>query len=362
MARQLLFIVCLLWLLAPELTGAQDGIPVRFTTAREQQVRQTVRLTGSVEARQTAVMATEVAGVVAELLATEGTRVRKSSPLARLRRAPIELRLRAAQGELAEAEARLKSAELRLERVRQLRDSEVVSPQNVDDASYDAEAWQGRVAQLRAEVERLERDVKNTTVRASFSGVVGREHIQVGEWLDVGDPVAELISLEALEVRLEVPERYFDGLKPGTTAHVGFEALPGLDLTGTVRAVVPRADPGSRTFPVLIRLPASERPLGVGMLARVDLAVGSPGRATVVPKDAVVTQDRESFLFVITAESSVRRVRVEPGTGVGQWIAVRGDVKAGDRVVTRGNETLSEGQAVSGIAQEYPPPTAGDDS
>ena len=359
MIRQLLFTASLLWLCAPAAVAAESpGIPVRFTAAREHLVRQTVRLTGSVEARQTAVVATEVAGVVAELLAPEGTHVRQGSPLVRLRRERLELRHLAASGELAEAVARLKSAELRLVRVRELRDSEVVSPQQVDDASYDAEAWQGRVAQLRAEVANLERDLANTTVRASFSGVVGREHTQVGEWLDVGDPVVELISLDALEVRLEAPERYFDGLVPGTTARLTFEALPGLDLAGTVRAVVPRADPQSRTFPVLIRLPASERRLGVGMLAQAELAIGRPARAIIVPKDAVVTRDQESFLFVLDGQSAVRRVVVEPGTGIDQWIVVRGEVEPGHRVVTRGNEALSDGQAVAGLAREYPPPKA----
>lgn len=364
MSRSFLLFFSLLGLLAPAFAGAQDGgtqgggTPVRFTAARDHQIRQAVRLTGSVEARRTAVVATEVSGIVAELLAPEGSRVRGDSPLVRLRREPIELRLAAAQGELAEAQARLQSAELRRERVAQLHVSEVVSPQQVDDAAYDAEAWSGRVAQLRAEVARLERDLANTTVRASFTGVIGREHVQVGEWLDVGDPVAELISLDALEVRLEVPERYFDGLRPGTTATTTFEALPGHQLTGTVRAVVPRADPQARTFPVLVRLPASDRPLGVGMLAQVDLPVGGLTRATLVPKDAVVTRGRESFLFVLTAESAARRVVVETGTGAGQWIAVRGAVAPGQNVVTRGNEALADGQTVTGAAQDYPPPQA----
>ena len=347
-------------LLAPGAMAAQEtpATPVRFTAAREHPVHRTIRLPGTVEARRTAVVASEVAGVVDALLAREGAAVGKGAPLVRLRREPIELRLRSAQGQLAEAEARLKSAELRLSRVRELHDSQVVSPQQVDDAAYDAEALEGRVAQLRAEVARLERDLGNATVRASFSGVVGREHTQVGEWLDVGDPVMELISLDSLEVRVEVPERHFHGLAPGTQARVGFESLDGFAAEGTVRAIVPRADPRSRTFPALITLPNRDRNLGVGMLAEVDLPVGEPVRSTVVPKDAVVTEGRDRAVFVLDGDSVVRRVPVETGTGVDQWIAVEGDVAPGERVITRGNEALADGQQVDGQARDYPPPGA----
>ncbi|MEM7582862.1 MAG: efflux RND transporter periplasmic adaptor subunit [Acidobacteriota bacterium] len=331
--------------------------PVRFTTARSHEAQQTLRLTGSVEARQIATVATEVAGVVAQLLTPEGSTVRRGAPLVRLRRKPIELRHEAARGQLAEAEARLKSAELRLERTRELRASEVVSTQQVDDATYDTEAWRGRVAQLRAEVATLERDLDNTTVRASFHGVVGREHVQVGEWLDVGDPVVELISLDALEVRLEVPERHFGGLAPGARATVRFESLANLEVEGSVRAVVPRADPRARTFPVLIRVPNEERRIGVGMLARVDLALGRGRASLLVPKDAVVKRDGEDVLFVIEGET-VRRVPVTPGLGVGQWLAVEGELQAEDRVVTHGNELLQDGQEVTPEAQDYPPPEA----
>ena len=344
-------------LLSPGLSFGQDSAtPVRYAVAREHAVRQTVRLTGSVEARRTAVVATEVAGVVATLLVSEGQEVRRRSALARLRREPVELRQQAAAGQLAEAVARLKSAEQRLERARELEVSEVVSRQRVDDTTYEAEALQGRVAQWRAEVARLDHDLDNTTVRASFAGVIGEEYAQAGEWLDIGDPVVELISLDALEVRLQVPERYFHGLAVDAPATLRFSALPGFELAGTVRAIVPRADPRARTFPVLVALPNNDRRVAIGMLAEVDLAIGQSATAVLVPKDAVVTRDEESTLFVLQGDSSVRRVEVEVGAGAGQWIAVSGDVAAGDSVIVRGNEALSDGQAVSGEPQSYPQP------
>jgi len=331
---------------------------VWFTAARSHDLQPVVHLDGVVESTQVAVMASEVAGLVDALLAPEGTEVKKRQPLIRLRREPIELRLQAALGKLAESTARLKSAELRLERMQELVASEVVSRQNVDDATYEAEAQRGRVEQFRAEVARLERDLAKTTVRAAFSGVVGTEHIQVGEWLEVGAPVVELISLESLEVRLEVPEQYFSDLRTGVQVDVRFGALHKVKCRGTVRAVVPRADPRSRTFPVLVRLDNQEHRLGIGMLARVDLLLGQGTATVLVPKDAVTSKDAHDVIYVLDEEGSVRRVKVNVGAGIASWVSVLGDVGPGDRVVIRGNERLTDGQQVRGELQEVPLPVA----
>ena len=72
--------------------------------------------------------------------------------------------------------------------------------------------------------------------------MVVREETQVGEWLEQGGAVVELLSLEQLEVSLDLPERYFDALRPQTRARITFESLPGLEVEGVVRTIIPRAD------------------------------------------------------------------------------------------------------------------------
>ena len=350
LAVTLLAVPCLL---------ASEAPLVRFTEAREHDVRPSIRMDGTVESTRTAVIASEVAGVVEKLLAREGQGVRRGQPIAQLRVGPITLDHRAAQGELAEAQARLRSAELRQERIRELAASEVVSQQNADDAAYEAEALRGRVAQLEAEVERLERDLAKATVRAAFDGVVGEEMVQPGEWLALGAPVAELISVEKLEIRLAVPEKYFAALRTGVKVSVTVDALPEEQFVGTVRAVVPRADVRSRTFPVLVRMDNKDHRLGAGMLARVELLLGDPqDKSLLVPKDALLSQDGEDILFVLDGDepTTTRRVVVQVGNGLGSWMTVEGDLEPGARVVTRGNERLADGQPVRGTAQEYPAP------
>jgi RND family efflux transporter MFP subunit len=327
--------------------------PVRFTEAREQEVQGTVHLPGSVESRIMSVVASEVAGLVDALRVREGDRVRKGRVLARLRTSSLELRRDASAAQLKEAEARLKLAERSLERARGLSESGVLSQQQLDDAFYEYTAWQGRVEQLTVEIARIDLDLERCDIRAPFTGVVVAERTDVGEWIDVGGPVVEMVSLDNLEVRVEVPERYFRSLRPGVEARVTFESIPGVSLTGRVNAIIPRADPQARTFPLRVLIQDRDGDIGVGMLAQVALPSGESYRATLVPKDAVVGEGADQHVFLIDGASTVTRVPIRTGAGYGDWVVVEGALHAGQKVVTRGNERLQPGQAVQGELLEY---------
>jgi RND family efflux transporter MFP subunit len=327
--------------------SAQPGAPssVHYTEARTHQFGQRVQLPGTVRANLVSIVASEVAGPVVELSVREGETVEPGQVMARLQRRGVEIQLREAEAQLREDEARMNLAERTLERTRELLSKGAVSRQDLDDARYEFDAWQGRTERLRAAIDQLEYDLERTEIRAPFAGVVTREMTQVGEWIEVGGGVVELLSLGDLEVLVDLPERYFGGVRVGTRARVGFESLPGLSINGSVTAVIPRADERARTFPVKLRIPDSGGRVGIGMLAQVELNLGGVS-GTIVPKDSIVRENQELFAYVLEGEDVVRRVSVRTGPAVGAWIEVSGGVRPGQKIVTRGNERLRDGQAV----------------
>ena len=331
---------------------AQGPSVVRYTEAKEISVHGTIRLPGSVEARYVSLVASEVAGRVEDFLAREGSILRQGEPLVRLNADQLDLALQIAIAQLAEARARLELAERTLTRARDLFDDEVLPQQDLDNATSEFHAWTSRAEQFSAQVNRIELDRERSTIRAPFAGIVVEEHCERGEWVAVGAPVASVLSLEELEVRVEVPERYFPNLDRHAGAAITFEALPDLEVEGTIRAIIPRADPQARTFPVKIGIPNEGGRIGVGMIATVTLPAGKSYRATVVPKDAVIVQGEQRFVYLINSENAVEMTPVTPGDAVGLWIVVR-EVSPGQKVVTRGNERLTPGQAVEGEPQEY---------
>ncbi len=349
------FLIGSLILFSGSLVGAQGRppSPVGYTEAREHTVRPQIRLPGSVEAKTSSLVASEVEGKVVSLLAREGQTVRKGQTLVELRKDHLEIDLAAAEAELREAEARLKQAKHNLERSQELFDSQVLSLGQLDDARYESDAWKGKTEQLAADIARTNLNIERSSVRAPFAGVVVAERIDVGEWVGKGDAVLEMISLFELEVRVEVPESHFRNLNPGAIATVDFEALPGYQVKGQVTSIIPRANPQARTFPIKIKITNEEGRIGAGMLASVSFPLGESYRATVIPKDALITRGDKRFVYLINGDDTVEMVAVQTGTGVGEWIEIQGPVEPGTKVVTRGNERLRPGQKVEGKPMEY---------
>jgi RND family efflux transporter MFP subunit len=335
--------------------GAQQMPPsaVRYTEVRERQVSGQLVLPGSVESNTVSLVASEVAGLVIEYPVEEGDTVKTGHTLAVLNRRSLELRLHAAEGQLKEAEARQKLAQRNFERAKELFDSKVFSQQQLDDTFYEFNAWQGRIDNLKAEIDRIRYDIESGTITAPFDGVVVKKHTELGQWLAVGDPVVELLSLDQLDVVVNIPEQYYPAIRAGAAVRVAFEALPGTNIAGKIHAIIPRADPQARTFPVKVRIPDRTGRIGVGMLAQVSLPGGGARRATIVPKDAVVIRGNERLVYLMNGDNTVSPVTVQTGNGVGAWIEVQGALEAGQRVVTRGNERLRPGQLVRGDPIEY---------
>jgi len=341
----------------PALTAqGPAATPVRYTEARTHKMRRAITLPGTVEPETATIVASTVAGVVTDFPAKEGMRVEKGDVLAQLDTKPTALQLAAQRAALREAEARLKLAESNLARAKELFAATVIARQQLDDAQSEYNAWLGRADTLKGEIARIEDRLERCTVRAPLSGVVTRERTEVGQWLTEGGPVVELLSMDTVEIRVDVPEKYFPALRRGAPATATFEALPGVRAEGRIWALIPQADPAARTFPVKVRAPNSRGRIGAGMLAQVTFPAGEEYLATIIPKDAVLRQGPTQVVYRVNGDNTVEAVIVETGAGAGAWIEVRGNLQAGDKVVTRGNERLRPGQAVLPTPQQYETP------
>ena len=338
---------------------AADDTPrsrVQYTLARDHQIQKRVDLPGTVEAPKSSQVASEVEGAVAKLHAREGQFVKRGAPLVSLKAEHLEFELQAAEASHREAEARYALAERNLDRSQDLFEGEVLSRQQLDDSRYELEAWRAKIDQLAAEIRRIELDIDRSVVKAPFAGIVAAELTEVGQWVGKGTTVMELFSPYELEVRVEVPERHFADFKKGIPVSVTFDAIPGYEIAGTVLSLVPRASAQARTFPLRIRIQNEDGRIGAGMIASVSLGAGESRRATIVPKDALITRGAKRFVYVVESDHVVKMLPVTIGLGVENWVEVHGPVTPEAKVITRGNERIRPGQHVIAEPIEYPAP------
>ena len=345
-----------LLLFAQNPRGARPAPPVEFTQAESYLIGARLELPGTVESLRKAEVATPVEGLVVKLLVREGDRVKRGQKLAELDTSSLDARKKTLEADVVEAESRLRSAQARRRRAQFLFENKLISDEELDNARFEQEALEARRISLRASIGELELQLRQSVIRAPFDGAVTEKLTEVGQWAQEGAAVVSLLSLEELEVAIEVPEIHIGRVRLGQSAQVRFDAFPAKALAGKVSVIVPEADPGARTFPVKIKVSSGGGRVRAGMTATVTLAPASPRQATIVPKDALVSEGDDWIVFVLQPDDTVTPVGVVIGEGAGQWVEIQGELQPGERVVTRGNERLRPGQTVRPAPREYPTP------
>jgi len=214
-----------------------------------------------------------------------------------------------------------------------------------DSALYTHRSLADKLRQSEAQIEQLRYEIKQKEVRAPFAGFVAKEHTQVGEWINPGGAVVTLMDLRNIQITVDVPEQYAVTLSTGSKVGIVVKSISDGRIDGSISALLPQGDAASRTFPVRIRLANPAYRIKSGMEAVVTFNLREQKKALLVPKDAVVTAGSDRLVFVvkdgIATPAGVRILGYYDGN-----VAVAGNIKAKDQVVTRGNERLRPGQPV----------------
>lgn len=411
--RPATWLIALLTFVVPTLLAqvaalAQPPAPVVVATVQKRQLAGGQPLVGSIVPLKRSEVGSAVDGRVVDFPINEGDRVTKGQALCRLLTDTITLQITSAAAELAFREAELlelkngsrpeeiKQAKARLEAARaqneyatskykratqladagqlpreQLEESfsaSIASTQQFIEATEALElAEQGpraeRIAQAAARVEiqaanvqQLKDQLKKHTMIAPFDGYVVAERTEVGEWVERGQVVAEIVAVDEVDVLIGVPEQSIDQLRLGGEVRVEVPALNKELFVGAIAAINPQAEVKSRTFPVKVRVANRFREDGpvlkAGMLARATLPTGDRQETLLVPKDAVVLGGQTPIVYLAMPNPSGDGLTatlkpVTMGVAEGGWVAVSGDLKPGERVVVQGNERLRPGQAIS---------------
>lgn len=328
--------------LLPAVAPAQqtEAAPVVVDAAVERELAPVTWYPGTVMSRNDARLAAEGEGRVV-FVADIGTRVKAGDTVARLDD-DLLLQLRSeAQADLTAREARLRYLDKQLKRLSQLARQNNVAQNQLDEAVSDRDVTRGELAAARARLLLIGERLKRTQVRAPFDGVVSERLIQVGEWAESGTAVIRLVDTEALEVQTRVPSTSLDYLHEGLVLRMG--ASPAA-TTGRVRTIVPVGGDRSRLYE--LRLTLEESPWPAGQSLRVAIPTAAPRAVVAIPRDALVLRREGTSVFRIRDDDTAERVEVGTGVASGRYIEVKGDIRAGDRVVVRGGERLRSGQKV----------------
>ncbi len=338
---------------------AQNAPLVRVDEVRVEPLSQTAAVIGRLIARQAGEVSARINGPL-ELFAVDvGDRVEEGQVLAVLTDSYLVSQRDLAIGELAVAEANLRTRKARLtlaqqtlKRLERLKKSAAFNQSRYEDAKQEVAIARAEVTQAeasilsrRADQRAADINLSYATIVAPYPGVVTQRMTEAGAYVQTGQAVLRMVADQSLEIEADVPFRFIGGLKAGTKVRVELD-----DATmheARVRAIIPNENPLTRTRAVRFdaRFEEVTKPLANEQSVTVYVPIGAQRDVVTVHKDAVIKRPNGAIVYV--AEGEVARLQpVELGDAVGNRLIVQSGLEQGQKVVVRGNERLRPGQSI----------------
>jgi membrane fusion protein (multidrug efflux system) len=325
-------------------SGQEDSGPppetVSTVVVSKQRWDRSVESVGSLRAVQGADLGTEESGVVTKIHFENGQEVKEGDLL-------VELDTQTEEANLRSAEAEADLARTVYDRTRVLRTNNTV-PQS------DMDAAESNLRKMNAMVEQLKATIRKKQLRAPFSGRLGIREVNLGQFVDNGDKIVALQSLDPIFVDFLLPQQLIAGLTPGSALRVLTDVYPGKVFDGQLTAVNAEIDPVTRNIRLQGTLQNPGGPLRPGMFGRVLLSLGEAEEVTAIPLTSVMSATYGDSVFVVTEndepEGAKRLVAeqrfIRTGRTEGDFVAVTEGLQPGETVVTAGAFKLRNGATV----------------
>lgn len=350
-----LFAIILLSLSQTGISQTSIPVPVHVVEAKIAPVVEILPLTGTVTSKRSAALSPRISGLVAKMNVDAGDRVFAGDVLLELDVVMAKLALNRAQAALNETRTSLKEAIRLSDEARDLAKSKNIPETTVQSRIADVEMKMAAVKTQEAEYKQQVEIVSRHTLIAPFDGVVSKKLTEVGEWVQTGTPVINLIATDQLRLDVQVPQEYFHLIREDSSVIVKFDAAPGKEFTSKVLTTVPVNSPNARTFLTRIMVDNTGDFIIPGMSAQAIFNIQLEQEALQLPRDATVQYpDGRSTVWIINESNGqfiASEQQVKLGRSMSNRVIVRKGLNPGSIVVVTGNETLQEGQVVQILEQ-----------
>jgi len=280
-----------------------------------------------------------------------GARVKANQLLAEIETPEVDQQLDQARADLNTAEANFALSKITADRYQDLLKTDSVSKQEVDNAYGDFAAKKAMVASAQSNVKRLEELQSFEKIYAPFDGVITARNTDIGHLINsgAGAPATELFHIAAiheLRVYVNVPQQYSPSAKPGLTADLTLQELPGRRFRGTLVRTADSIDLATRTLLVEVDVDNRSGELLPGAYAEVHLKVPAGTPALILPVSALIF--RSDGLQVGTVENGNRAAlkNVVLGHDLGSQVEIVSGLTADDFVITNPPDSLVSGEIV----------------
>jgi membrane fusion protein, multidrug efflux system len=304
-------------------------------------------ITGSIEPERRADLRAEVSAVVLAVLKENGDPVKRGDLLVRLDQTAIRDSLTAAEASARAADQAYEQAERQFQRMATLRQTGVVSTQQLEDVEIRRNTAQSERAAARTRVVTARQQLARTEVRAPFDGIVSDRKVSAGDTAAVGKELVKVIDPASLRFEGLVSADSIGEVRAGQHVWFKIHGFASEDFTGVVTRVNPAANVTTRQVEVLVAFDdAKKQPNVAGLYAEGRIETRTSA-ALSLPGASIVREGDNAFAWSVKG-GKLSKVAVTLGdrdarTGA---FALRAGLSDGDKVLRFPNATLKDGQEV----------------
>jgi membrane fusion protein (multidrug efflux system) len=313
-------------------TSSRAPVPVIAAVATNETFTEKLEALGTTKANESVIVTPTLEERVVNILFEDGDSVRKGQIL-------VKLDDSEARYQLQEAKATLSEQQKQYDRVRTLAKTNSTSRSRLDEEQSLLEIAEARVALLEARL-------RDYTIRAPFTGVLGIRQISNGAVVDSDTVITTLDDIAIIKLDFTLPESYLGVLQNGMDVAAQSPAYPDRKFNGTVSAISSRVDPETRTLTVRAKIPNPDRLLKPGMLLIVNL-VKDRSQALIIPEEAVVLNKDKKYAMVVKADNTVEKREIVTGRRSPGKVEVISGLNAGQQVIVKGLTRVRPGVAVN---------------
>jgi RND family efflux transporter MFP subunit len=278
-----------------------------------------------------------------------GTHVKSGQLLAEIDTPEVDQQLQGAKSDLATAEANEKLAETTSTRYQDLKSTDSVSKQDVDNAEGDFAAKKAIKESAAANLKRLEDTQAFQRIYAPFDGVITARNTDVGDLINSGNGGAaqelfHIAQISKMRVFVNVPEQYSQAAKPGLNADLTLAEFPNRRFTGKLTRTSNSIDPGTRTLLVEVDVDNPTGELFPGAYAQVHLKLPNGSPVFILPVSSLIFQSAGLQVAIVDANNKAMIKPVTLGRDYGSEVEVVTGIAAGDKVITNPPDSLVDGE------------------
>jgi len=307
------------------------AMPVEAVAAHTGRLENSILAIGTLRSNQSIVVRPEIAGRVVRIDFKEGQPVTAGQRL-------VALDDSIGRAELAQARASLALSKANYDRAVELAKRGAGTARTRDEALAKLRNDEAAVALSAAKLDKM-------TINAPFKGIIGLRKIDVGDFLNVGQDIANLEDVDPMKVDFRVPESFLGAVKTGQRIDVTADAWPGRSFPGEVYAIDPMIDDKGRSIVIRARIANPDGVLRPGLFVRVRLILTVSENAVMIPEEALVPVGEAHYVFrVVDGKAAYTKVQI--GDRQQGEVHIVSGVEPGTLVVTGGQIKLQNGMPV----------------